>query len=114
MKTKELIISLIQQDLKHTQLVVGLDNVGLEASDKHHLQILEIIAKIMQVPEGNIEDNWGQVYYRLLQEAKYFQITHTHDSLREYAVLCYRQLKLFIEIESLKRKKKTEIYPVFP
>jgi hypothetical protein len=42
MKTKELVISLIQQDLKHTQLGAGLDNVGLEASDKHHLQILEI------------------------------------------------------------------------
>lgn len=103
MKTKELVISLIQQDLKHTQLVAGLDNVGLEASDKYHLQILEIIAKLMQVPEGDIDNNWGQVYYRLLQEAKYFQITHTHDSLRDYAILCYRQLKLFIAIECLKK-----------
>lgn len=107
MKSKELIISLIQQDLKHTQLVAGLDKVGLEASDKHHLQILEVIAKIMQVPEGDVDDNWGRVYFNLVQEAKNFAISDTADSLRPYATLCYRQLKLFLEIE----KKKKEIQP---
>lgn len=104
MKTKELVISLIQQDLKHTQLIAGLDNLGLEASDKHHSQILEIIAKLMQVPEGVIDDNLGQIYNSLMQEAKHFQITQTHEAFREYATLCHRQLKLFIEIEILKTK----------
>jgi len=109
MKTKELVISLIQQDLKHTQLIAGLDNLGLEASDKHHLQILEIAAKLMKVPEGDIDDNWGQVYNSLLQEAKHFQITQTHDSFRDYATLCYRQLKLFVQIERLKARNTTPI-----
>lgn len=113
MKTKALIISLIQQDLQHTQFLAGLDNLGLEASDKHHLQLLEIIANIMHIPEGDLHDTWGQLYYQLLQDATHFQITHTQDFLREYATLCYRQLKLCIEIESLKKKQK-EMRPMFP
>lgn len=102
MKSKELIISLIQQDLKHTQLVAGLDKVGLEASDKHHLQILELIAKIMQVPEGDVDDNWGQVYFNLVQEAKNFTITDTADSLRPYAEVCFEQLRVLLKIEKCK------------
>ncbi len=33
MTQKDLIISLLQQDLKHSQLVMGLDRLGLEASE---------------------------------------------------------------------------------
>ena len=58
MSDKELIINLIQQDLKHSQLVLGLDELGMEASDKHCLEILDIVANLMKVPEGNVEYDW--------------------------------------------------------
>ena len=54
MSNKELIISLIQQDLKHSQLVLGLDELGMEASDKHCLDILDIVYNLMQVPSGTL------------------------------------------------------------
>ena len=52
MESKKLIIALIQQDLKHSQLILGLDDLGLEASDKHSLEMFDIVANLMQVPEG--------------------------------------------------------------
>ena len=52
MSNKELIVSLIQQDLKHSQLVLGLDELGMEASDKHCLDILDIVYNLMKVPGG--------------------------------------------------------------
>jgi len=55
MSQKELIISLIQQDLKHSQLILGLDELGMDASDKHSLEILDVVANLMQVPDGEIE-----------------------------------------------------------
>ena len=92
MSNKELIISLIQQDLKHSQLVIGLDNLGLGASDKYCLQLLDIIAKLMNVPEGNVEFDWGKKYVSLMSESVYFDIDHTSDDLRPYAELCFVEL----------------------
>jgi hypothetical protein len=34
MQNKELVISLIQQDLKHHQLIIGLENISLNAGRK--------------------------------------------------------------------------------
>ncbi len=100
MKNKDLIITLIQQDLKHTQLTSGLDKVGLD-TEKHHLQLLELVSDLMDVPE-EIDFDWGQVYYDLLREAEKFKIGHTTDALRPYAELCYRQLALYMELEQTK------------
>lgn len=102
MSNKELIITLIQQDLKHTQLTSGLDKAGLD-TEKHHLQLLELVSDLMEVPE-QIDFDWGQAYYDLLQEAEKFEIGHTTDALRPYAELCYRQLSLYLEIERMKTK----------
>jgi len=36
-------------------LILGLDELDLEASDKHRLELLDIVANLMQVPDGEIE-----------------------------------------------------------
>ena len=92
MSEKELIINLIQQDLKHSQLVSGLDKLGLEASNKHCLELLDIIAKLMNVPEGHIEMDWGKKYVQLMSESVNFDIEDTGKKLRVYAISCYREL----------------------
>lgn len=93
MSNKELIIALIQQDLKHSQLVSGLDSLGLEASDKHCLQILEIVSELMGVPvDGEIEFAWGRMYVSLMAEVVHFEVEHTADNLRSYAETCYQEL----------------------
>ena len=92
MSNKELIIKLIQQDLKHCQLVVGLDQLGLEASDKHCLELLDIVADLMQVPEGSLEFDWGRVYVTYMAECDGVDIDCTADSMRPYAISCYDDL----------------------
>ena len=92
MPNKQLIISLIQQDLKHSQLIVGLDQLGLEASERHCLQLLDIVAKLMQVPEGVVEFDWGRVYITYMAECKGVDVDYTADSLRPYAEFCYDAL----------------------
>ena len=93
MTRKQLIISLIQQDLKHSQLVTGLDQLGLDASNKHCLELLDIIANLMQVPEGYSEIIWGKMYVSLMAETVHFDIEDTSIKLRPYAETCYKELR---------------------
>ena len=92
MSNKELIISLIQQDLKHCQLIIGLDDLGLEASDKHSLEMFDIIADLMQVPEGQVESNWAQVYLTYMAESREVEIQHMTTPMKPYAISCYDEL----------------------
>lgn len=92
MSEKELIISLIQQDLKHCQLIVGLDELGLEASDKHCLGILDIVANLMRVPEGNVEFDWGRTYVTYMANCTVIDVEYTSDWMRPYAETCYDDL----------------------
>jgi len=92
MSDKELIISLIQQDLKHCQLILGLDGLGLEASDKHSLEIFDIIADLMQVPEGQVESNWAGVYLSYMSECSEVEIQHMTTPMKPYAISCYDEL----------------------
>ncbi|GAB5418847.1 MAG: hypothetical protein Crog4KO_01720 [Crocinitomicaceae bacterium] len=66
MQNKELIISLIEHDLKHHQLVTGLDNIGLEAFDKHLLELFDVIYDLMELPES-AESKWGKTYTKYMK-----------------------------------------------
>ena len=92
MTRKELIIKLIQQDLKHSQLIIGLDQLGLSASDRHCLELLDIVAELMKVPTGKLEFDWGRVYLTYMSECTGDEIASTCDSLRPYAHSCYNDL----------------------
>jgi hypothetical protein len=92
MSNKDLIINLIQQDLKHCQLILGLDDLGLEASDKHSLEMFDIIADLMQVPEGHIESDWARVYLAYMSESREVEIEHMTTPMRPYAISCYDDL----------------------
>ena len=92
MESKELIINLIQQDLKHSQLTLGLDDLGLEASDKHSLEMFDIVADLMQVPEGHLESKWANVYLSFMSECREVEIQHMTTPMKPYAVSCYDEL----------------------
>lgn len=92
MSPKKLIIALIQQDLKHSQLVVGLDALGLEASEKHCLELLDIVADLMKVPKGIVEMDWGRVYITYMSECAGIEVESTTAALRPYAEYCYADL----------------------
>ena len=98
MQYEDLIIRVIQQDLKHNQLTAGLRRAGLQGDDIYYLGILELVSDLMEVPKGyNIEDRWTELYISFMDEAIHFKISDQSDSLRPLAEICYRQLKTLIE-----------------
>lgn len=52
MKNRDLIITLIQQDLKHHQLIASLENLIAVVKEKHHLELLNVVQKLIDVPES--------------------------------------------------------------
>mgnify|MGYP007025706206 CR=1 FL=1 len=92
MSDKELIISLLQQDLKHSQLISGLDQLGLDASNNNCLELLDIISELMNVPGGHIEIDWGNKYVSLMSESVKFNVKESVKNFRPYAESCYHEL----------------------
>lgn len=89
MESKSLIISLIQQDLKHNQLILGLERLDF-SSEKHPLP--EIIAGLMNIPPDKISDQWYDIYFSFLEKAAALKITETGNNLEELAEECFEML----------------------
>jgi hypothetical protein len=97
MKQKTLHIKLIHQDLKHSQLVYGLEKIDLAGSDVHLLALLEIVAELMQVPPGKVDEDWGDLYTELMKGAIRFETTSKGEALQPYAKQCYAQLNALLD-----------------
>ncbi len=95
--TKVLILELIQQDLKHNQLTTGLRHLGLDDSGLHCLDILSIVAVLMEIPEGEILDSWGTVYTNLMNESYKYEVSDLGEELKPLAEKCFNQLVKFME-----------------
>ena len=93
MNNKEFTIDLIQQDLKHNQLLSGLNKIGLEGSNQHSLRILEMVSKLMKVPK-KANDDWCSIYIDCMEEAVNYEITNRGESLRSLAEVTYVKLKV--------------------
>ncbi|MEX0313167.1 MAG: hypothetical protein AB3N18_03245 [Allomuricauda sp.] len=91
MYDKELIIRLIQESLKHDQLIEGLNKIGLEAGQLHNLKLLEIISELMRVPDGDASLSFGLVYADFIQQATEYEIEGNSDGLRLLAESCYTE-----------------------
>tara|TARA_B100000508_G_C11458924_1_gene278187 strand:- start:54 stop:359 length:306 start_codon:yes stop_codon:yes gene_type:complete len=96
MKNKELLVNLIQQDLKHHQLTLGLDKIGLEGTDTHNLSILELVSTLMNVPK-TLQEDWANAYLLCMEEAVKYEITDNGSSLKPLAEVSYTKLKQFIK-----------------
>lgn len=98
MSNKQLIVRLIQQDLKHCQLLFGLNRIGLDGDEKHHLQIFDIIYELMKVPES-IELDWGVTYQNYMKQVSLIEIEQTDAHLKLLAELCYKHLRTLVQYE---------------
>ena len=96
MKKQEIIQDLILQDLKHNQLIIGLDKIGLEGSEMHNLRILEMVSKLMKVPKP-LQEDWTNAYMLCMEESVNYQITNRGESLKPLAEVCYNRLKQLIK-----------------
>jgi len=92
MSRDELIIELILQDLKHNQLIQGLDRLALDAGYCHYLGILDLVEKLMVVPD-DLMDHFTATYMAFMDRCLEFPITRSGEELRPLANGCYALLK---------------------
>lgn len=105
MENRNLIINLIQQDLKHNQLTQSLLHIGLDQAGEHDLDILSIVAKLMGVPEDNIGNRWIGIYVSFMCEAHKKELSARGENLISLAEKCYEFLIIDSEIESRLNQK---------
>ncbi|MEO9802244.1 MAG: hypothetical protein ABJF04_03300 [Reichenbachiella sp.] len=100
MEQKDLIIQLIQQDLKHNKLTKSLMQIGLDDGGLYGLEILTIVCELMGIKDDNLSDTWADVYYSFLNEVYAIDPSELDDKLPFIANQCYGLLKSLVEIEN--------------
>lgn len=74
----ELIVELILQDLKHNQLVLGLDRLNLDAGYCHFLGIMDLNQKLMGIPEGLI-DEFSDTYMTAMHRSLHLPMSRSGE-----------------------------------
>ncbi|WP_215224474.1 hypothetical protein [Echinicola shivajiensis] len=87
----ELIRELILQDLKHNQLIKGLDILDLDAGHRHHLGIMDLVKRLMEVP-AHLENDFLDTYMSFMNRCLDYPISSLGEELRELAEECYKSL----------------------
>ena len=91
---KELLIeNLILQDLRHMQLVYGLESIGLKEEGFHSLELSYCIADLMGFKGEDLIDGFFAVYWNNLEKCKELEMTYSRENLRRLAKECYLELK---------------------
>ena len=91
MKDKKLIISLIQDDLVNSKLVLGLNELGVNASD-YFLNLSDTIFKLMKFSDSKAEEEIYEHYLKLTKKAKHIDITESRNNLNSLAHEIYKEL----------------------
>lgn len=91
----ELIIELIRQDLKHNQLIKGLDNLSLDAGHLHHLGIMGLVKQLMEVPV-HLENDFLDTYMGYMDRCIAYPISSLGEELRELAKECYEGVGILL------------------
>lgn len=86
---KDKIIQLITEDIKHNQLLNGLDKIGLRDDDRYTLSIDLLVADMMGHPETKVPDKWLEAYHQTM-----LAVQHDIDAkeARRRAVLLFAVL----------------------
>ena len=88
----KLAVRLIQADLKHNQLIAGLEALGFTDNGLQHLNIHHLVENIMEVaPEAH--NRWAGGYFNFLERAQYYPLSPQGEALLPLAEDCYRQLQ---------------------
>ena len=95
---KVLILTIIQADLKHHQLVSGLESLHLH-TDSYFLGLHKAVSQLMGLGEET-SDQWFEIYDQYLKDAHTHPISEKADSLLPVAEECYNLLCASIKIEN--------------
>lgn len=90
--TKQLIIRLLVCDMKHEQLLAGLQQLGFE-SDLHGTPLSNVVAELMGVSTLPAKEAWLQRYMDFLAQAAGQKLSGDGKSLLPLAEQCYAALQ---------------------
>lgn len=91
-RKRKLIIDLIKQDMKHQQLIGGLESLGFENRGLFSLELSVIIAGLMKVKAPK-RDLWNEVYSKFLVKAEHIDVKMMNTTLESLAAECYSALR---------------------
>ena len=105
MTKKEAIIQLIKQDLKHQQIIQGIERMGFGAKDFHHFPIFEAIFRFIPLENEDYIDRFSDTYMAIMKEAATLPVDAPYSALDPLAEQCYTVLQSFEQLEQLKQDK---------
>jgi Tat protein secretion system quality control protein TatD with DNase activity len=88
---KKLILSLINDDLRHNKLVNGLIEVGLDPKD-YFLNLGDTIFNLMGFEDNKKTEEIFERYLEITKRAKYVDISQSPMPLNDLASLIYFEL----------------------
>lgn len=92
MKNKELIISLIADDMVNYKLVSGLEQINLEAH-YYFLKLSETIFELMRFQDDQAGEDAFEYYMSRLYEAKNISVTYERTEINALALDIYTELE---------------------
>lgn len=92
MKDKNIIISLIKDDLIYTKLIHGLEALGLSALN-YHLHLCETVFEIMGFPQDESAQPALEYYLAELKKANRFNINGSQQAFDKLAHSIYTELE---------------------
>ena len=104
-KNKDIIVSLIKDDLTNTQLIDGLNNIGLDAG-KYYLNISESFFALMDFGNYDQETKLYNDYFDFVEEAVATNLFKNPEQLEAIALEVYN--KLLLEKEKRRLKKHNQ------
>lgn len=101
MKSRDIIIHLITQDMKHNQLLSALRNTGLNPRE-HYLSIINIVITLMgghmesKRDWSEIGDDLSNLYFGFIEKAEKQKFTGYDEDLKPLAEACYQSLSKYL------------------
>jgi hypothetical protein len=68
---RDIVIKLIEQDIKHNQLLNGLNEIGLTDNERYTLDIVWIVADMMGIEKTKLSERWLYLYHSTMLNIPY-------------------------------------------
>lgn len=85
---KLILEEMILADLKHSHLLNGLTNLGLDPMDNHYLGIAELVAKLIGVQNDQEKDRFMEVYLDFMNRSADSNVDTTNEALQMLSKEC--------------------------
>jgi hypothetical protein len=88
---EKLILSLIKDDLIHTKLVTGLQQLGLK-SDNYFLNLGDTIFNLMGFEDNAETETIYERYMELTRRSLQIDISQSHKAIEHFAMEIYKEI----------------------